>query len=394
MKPFQRVALALFALQHAACGDGSSDDGGSLGTGGSGGAGTGGEVAGTGAVGVGGVVGGTGGAASGGAGVGGGAASGGTASGGSASGLPGFYVDGRHLYDRCGEQVVLRGVNEMIVWSGGQDGVPEFAEIAKTGANAVRIVWTIADGTAAGLDTAITNAVAQDLIPMVELHDATGDLSKLPSLVTWWTQADVVAVIKKHEQYLLLNIGNEVGASEQADPWESAYETAITSLRDAGIRTPLIIDGPQWGQDIDMLQNKGPALIEHDPDHNLLFSVHMWWNDPNGTRVTNEIQQSVSMSLPLIVGEFAQHAVSNCSAEPFDYDTLLTLAQTNQIGWLAWSWGSVKNNDCKDDGPFDMTTNGTFAGLSGWGLDVATTHEASIKNTSVRPASMTSGTCN
>jgi mannan endo-1,4-beta-mannosidase len=313
--------------------------------------------------------------------------------GGNDTGFPGFYVEGRHLYDRCGEQVILRGINEMIVWSADQDGVPEFAEIAKTGANVVRIVWTIVDGTAAGLDTAIQNAVAQKLIPLVELHDATGDLSKLPSLVTWWTTPEVVAVIQKHQQYLLVNIGNEVGASVNADAWEAAYVSAITSMRSAGIHVPLIIDGPSWGQDIDMLQGKGPALIAVDPDANLLFSVHMWWHDANGARVQAELQQSVDMDLPLIVGEFAHHAVSNCSAEPFDYDTLLTEAQSKQIGWLAWSWGAVENGDCGNDGPFDMSTDGTFAGLTGWGLDVAVSHTASIQSTSVRPASMLSGSC-
>lgn len=31
------------------------------------------------------------------------------------NGKPGFYVSGRFLYDKCGNQVVLRGVNEMTV---------------------------------------------------------------------------------------------------------------------------------------------------------------------------------------------------------------------------------------------------------------------------------------
>ena len=64
-----------------------------------------------------------------------------------------FHVTGRFLYDRCNEKVVLRGVNEMVVWTAGKDGAPEFAEIAKTGANSVRIVWT-EEGTASELDTA------------------------------------------------------------------------------------------------------------------------------------------------------------------------------------------------------------------------------------------------
>jgi mannan endo-1,4-beta-mannosidase len=32
------------------------------------------------------------------------------------------------------------------------------------------------------------NAKANHLIPMIELHDATGDWSRLNELVTYWTQ--------------------------------------------------------------------------------------------------------------------------------------------------------------------------------------------------------------
>lgn len=72
------------------------------------------------------------------------------------------------------------GVNEMVVWlSTGNDGMPEFAEIAKTGANAVRIVCLTTE-SAADLDRTITNALSQKLTPMVELHDAAGKWEDLP----------------------------------------------------------------------------------------------------------------------------------------------------------------------------------------------------------------------
>jgi mannan endo-1,4-beta-mannosidase len=304
-----------------------------------------------------------------------------------------FTVRARHLYDRCGEQVVLRGVNEMVVWSPDRDESPEFGEIAKTGANAVRIVWN-EEGTAAQLDTAISNAVAHELIPMVEHHSATGDLSKVPEVVDWWVQPEVVAVLKKHEPHLLLNIANEAGdGSVTQEAFLSTYRTAIDRLRATGLVLPLVIDAPQWGQNIDMLQSTGPTLIEHDPEHNLLFSVHMWWHDPDGARVQSEIAQSVEMNLPLIVGEFSQHAVYLCDEAPFAYSVLLEEAEAHQIGWLAWSWGSVTNNDCQGQGGFDMTTDGTYGHWNAWGEDVAVTDPNSIQNTSVRPASMVNGAC-
>ncbi len=338
--------------------------------------------------------GGAGGAGPGGSGASAGAAgTAGGAGGGSAQTSGTFYVSGRDLYDRCGTKVVLRGVNEMVVWSSGKDGVPEFSEIAKTGANAVRIVWSD-EGTASELDTAIDNAVAQGLIPIVENHDATGDLSKVSGVVDYWTQVDVVAVLENHASHLLLNIANEAGATVSQSAFEATYEDAISRIRDSGVDVPLVIDAPGWGQDINMLQAAGSALQAHDPRHNVLFSVHMWWDDSTGARVKSELQQSVDMGLPLIVGEFAQHAVTLCDDKPFAYKVLLAEAQKHGIGWLAWSWGSVANSDCASEGSFDMTVGGVYGKWEGtWASDVAINDANSIQKTSVRPASMVDGAC-
>jgi mannan endo-1,4-beta-mannosidase len=290
--------------------------------------------------------------------------------------------------------VLLRGVNEMVVWTPNKSGMPALAEIAKTGANVVRIVWT-SEGSAAELDTAIENAVAQQLIPLVEHHGATGKLEDVPTVVSYWTQADVVQVLLKHQQHLLLNIANEAGDDKvTAEAFESTYKSAIAAIRAQGVKVPLIIDAPSWGQDIDRLQASGPVLLAADPLQNLMFSVHMWWNDPEGARVKQELQQSADMGLPLLVGEFAQHAVYQCDQSPFAYSVLLDEAQTLEVGWLVWSWGAVQNNDCKGMGPFDMTLDGNFGNWTGkWASDVAVDHPHSLKNSAVRPKSMLSGSC-
>src|SRR5690606_24556775 len=145
----------------------------------------------------------------------------------------------------------------------------EFSEIAKTGANVVRIVWN-EEGTAAELETAIANALKEQLIPMVEHHSATGDLSKLPEVVDYWVSPDIIAVLKKYEADLLLNIANEAGdGNVTAAQFHAACEPAITRLREAGLVLPLILDAPSWGQNINVLQASGEALVAHDPESNL-----------------------------------------------------------------------------------------------------------------------------
>ncbi|MDQ2087777.1 discoidin domain-containing protein [Herbivorax sp. ANBcel31] len=297
---------------------------------------------------------------------------------------PGFRVQGRHLYDNTGEKVVLYGPNVMTIW-GEVSGEKTFAEIEKTGANAIRIVW-LTTGSARNLDLAIYNCRKNNMIPMIELHDATGEWDMLPELVDYWTRPDIVEVIQKHQEYLLINIGNEVGQQVSDSDFRDGYETAVTRMREAGIHVPLIIDGADWGKDIDILKENGPYLIDADPDSNLMFSIHMWWpymwgNDEQ--RVIDEINECVEMELPLIVGEFA-HAWEEHDEGAIPWETILEQCYYNEIGYMPWSWGP--GNNPQDF--LDMTTDGTYDTLHGWGLEVAVTHPYSIKNIAVRPDSM------
>src|SRR3954454_3951905 len=116
-----------------------------------------------------------------------------------------FYVQGRDLYDTASNSVILRGVNKMSVWDNSDpDGAISFPEIRKTGANSVRIVWAITTDLEPGgpatspatLDALIANAKGNELVPMIELHDATGRWDRLDDLVEYWTLPEVVSVIQ------------------------------------------------------------------------------------------------------------------------------------------------------------------------------------------------------
>jgi mannan endo-1,4-beta-mannosidase len=314
-----------------------------------------------------------------------------------------FTVSGRTIRDAAGNPVVFRGVNKMSVFDDEDPtGTVTFPEIRKTGANSVRIVWAITKDLSRNgpptdpdvLDALITNAQANRLVPMIELHDATGDWSRLDDLVAYWTRPRIVEIITKHRAYLLVNIGNEVGDDTvTADQFATRYTRAVQSLRNAGIHLPLVIDAPDFGKNLPVLNSTAAALLAADPDHNLIFSVHLYYPIAGGADaqfIRTALEEAVALNYPLVVGEFSRFGAFNgnqsiCTGGgETDYRTILQETQRHAIGWYAWEWGPGNGFFDPLCAIMDMTPDRLFANLKpGWAQEVATTSPHSIKNTAV-----------
>ena len=314
-----------------------------------------------------------------------------------------IHVEDDQLLSACNEPIVMRGVNEMYIWSQDKQGSATLPEIAKTGANTVRLVWT-SEGKPSDLDALITNCLANKMIPVAELHDATGDFSKLQTLLDYWKSPEVLAIVQKHKQWIIVNIGNEVGSgSETNAQWAAYYKDAITQLRDAGYDVPLMIDCGNYGSNEDYFLSEGNALLAHDPLHNLIFSVHTYWITPDSDqgrkdRLDSLISKAKQKNLPFIIGEGPQKAASPWSTYcevDFPYNYLIKRCQEESIGWLAWSWGLVDNNDCgAPNSVFDITTDGDFGNwASTFAEEIMISDPNSIQNTSIIPASMLGSGC-
>ena len=319
-----------------------------------------------------------------------------------------FYVKGRFLRDNERRKVILRGINLPLLDDWAFPGSDKLGELEKTGANAVRIQWymqypqpkypwqakrpayTIAD-----LDAVLEKCRINRLIPIVELHDCTCQAD--PNLVNtqlmaWWTRPDVVAVLKRHQRYLIINLANELGAyrwqgasAAALNTFTTAYKTAITSIRNQGLRMPIMIDAPDCGTSINAFTSIGQELIDHDPRHSLLLSVHAYWGgDYDGT---SEVVATVNANLPIVFGEVANKQFANGDecyygldgtndkhAPPtgFQYQSLLTLLAQYDIGWLAWAW--YKDNCAQrrmtPDGTYTGAIDGSPTGLTPYGEDL------------------------
>lgn len=86
-----------------------------------------------------------------------------------------FHVQKTQLIDAKGQPFIIAGVNNPHAWLG-EKSYHALDEIAASGANTLRIVWNTR-GKTAELERVIERCIALKMIPMVELHDVTGNSS-------------------------------------------------------------------------------------------------------------------------------------------------------------------------------------------------------------------------
>ena len=119
--------------------------------------------------------------------------------------------------------MILRGINLPVLDDWDFHGSDKLAELEKSGANAVRIQWYQTYGSPerppyhlSDLDDLLTRCRAAAMIPIVMLADLTcqPDISLLNSqLIPWWTSEPVAGLLKKHCDYLIINLANDRGVS-------------------------------------------------------------------------------------------------------------------------------------------------------------------------------------
>ncbi|MEM7151639.1 MAG: cellulase family glycosylhydrolase [Myxococcota bacterium] len=292
----------------------------------------------------------------------------------------GFFIADGRLYDADGGEFVIRGINNPHAWFDDYDrdwAYDALESIAGYGFNTVRIVWETDESTTQ-LQRIIERTVELRMIPMIELHDVTGDESgtRLRETASYFLRDGVLELLQEHRRHLLLNVANEWSG----DDWYDEYAQTVDMLRDGGLDHTLVIDANGWGQNAQVILDDGQALLDHDPEHNLLFSVHMYESYDDVETITETLEAAVDAQLPLIVGEFGwQHGHP---VETIDFRRIMADCERLGLGYVPWSWKG--NNEVVEY--LDMSHDWGGNDLTEWGRAViyeanginATSHLASV----------------
>ena len=250
----------------------------------------------------------------------------------------GFKVEGTKLLDANGNEFIMRGINHAHTWYLKED-TTAIKAIAETGANTVRIVcsdgqqWT--KDSEEMLETVIDLCISNEMIAVVEVHDATGkdDISALRHVTNYWIEMKNALIGK--EQYVILNIANEWAGSWDGALWRDGYVEAIPKLREAGIKNTLLVDAGGWAQYAKSIHDYGVDVFNSDPDKNTMFAVHMYGTaGKNKQTIENNLANVTNKGLCVIVGEFGY----NHTDGDVDEDYIMESCQKNGIGYLGWSW--------------------------------------------------------
>lgn len=328
-------------------------------------------------------------------------------------------VVGKNLTLTSGETVVLRGINYPII----DDGSISLAnaaqyrhkidEVAKTGANAIRIPWYTngthwrdipghphngTPGTIMGyvnnghLSNLIGYCRTKGMIPILEIHNVTcsNDWNAFNNVVMpWWKSSVILNLIETHKEYLIINLANEFGNARWTgnttagmNVFKNNYNTAVSQLRALNVKVPIMIDAPDCGQSSSELLAVAESMNASDPEHNLIFSSHAYWIGyaQNQALVQTKLNEAQNTNVCFILGEVANTQDGGNSNEcglyslASLYPIILNEACTRNIGWLGWTY----TLDCSS--PREMTTNGEFNTLTTYGNDLVYNNVYGLKS--------------
>ncbi len=295
-----------------------------------------------------------------------------------------LQVQGRYLYDTCGNRLVVRGIETGYWWAPSQaNWLPALID---TGANAVRILWQHDKMTWADVDDTLATLTRAGVVVYWSIGTipAGHGITDYKDL-NYWNIADVKQIYQKYKKWIVLDAVQEYDGNDTQ--WRDNAITRIRQLRSWGYDGPLDVISNMSGRNLPTLLAHGAEVEAADPLHKTIFGWQAYWYETGhpdwangwtyqgeyGMTLTQGIEAVASQTFPVQIG--IEKWTEMTETQYLDYVGAMAAAQQRGVGWLWWNWapGGVGNN---------LTPDGIA--LNALGEQVVNTDANGIRNTSHR----------
>jgi mannan endo-1,4-beta-mannosidase len=278
----------------------------------------------------------------------------------------GFHVRNGRLYDADDHEFVMRGVGHNHV-AYPQRTAEVLSDVKAMGANTVRVelsAGAIAKrNDAADVAHVIGLCRRNHLVCVLVVSDTTGwghrpEAIAQARAVDYWI--GVRRALAGQERWVVIDVANEPYVLDNVRTWPADTMDSIRRLRRAGLHHTLLVDAPDWGQDLSFtMRDHAAEVFAADPEHNTVFSIHMYGAFFRATNVHDYLGRYLAAKLPIAVTEFAYTHHDG----DVDEDAIMSETRADGVGYLAWSW-SGNSGDAAD---LDMVTGFDAHALTWWG---------------------------
>lgn len=281
----------------------------------------------------------------------------------------GVEVRGGDLY-LAGQRWYMDGLNQVAPWGTAADSdygdTPQrelrralVAKNATVGSKAARIIMWANAGGFPGQNTyewragVVKAAIDSGQIPIVGMWDNTCSRTpgSIPAVEAFWISGDGKRLAQQFPQ-LVINPFNEMnfakadaGGKLTGEDWRDYYIGLVKRIRDVGLKNAVMIDaGGQCAQNPEGIIKYGAAMQAADPEHRLIFAIHMYafWVDgapqrwPNGQWQIAPLMKTLGeLPVPVVLAEFGDR--NNQDGSNYDVVALLAAIKTHKVdGALPW----------------------------------------------------------
>ena len=125
--------------------------------------------------------------------------------------------------------------------------------------------------------------------------------------------------------------------------WLSDMQTMVSSIRNGtGFTGKIVIPGGQEAGSVTPVVNEGSALVQYDPQHNLMFDLHAYnsWFSTGTSGMESNIASVQNSGVKMIFGEYGW----STSAGGYNVSPFLQTATTKNVGAIAWNWNDADSD--------------------------------------------------